>query len=108
MKDKYSSPDFEYYQDVKNAELEEVEWSIVWETNNYYVKPTMAIHLHGEPYVTYGVFSKHTGVMEADSRQFPAAKGWSMALDRLVERASNEDDFGEIVNIMEDAPGTLQ
>jgi len=51
---------------------------------SFCIKPTYSFAVSGDPYVVYGIFNRATGVREADTTQYAAAKEWVQALTRIA------------------------
>jgi len=72
---------------VLERESSEVDFDVAIKdgsNEHFYIKPTYADQYGGLPMVVYGIFNRHTGVMEADTRQLTAAKEWVNALTRIT------------------------
>ena len=98
----------EWVDQIVCDDLEEVEFGKVLDGSNsfYEIRPTFAFGMSGKPYSTYGIFNAETGVMETETRQYPAAKEWVVALtaitkgeevnSALIHRMSDDEDEEEV------------
>lgn len=94
-------------EEVKSEEFDAIRFDdVLYFGEYYYVKPTMSIAMTGEPYPAYGIFNSETGIMEADTRQYPAALQWANALDRLAKEGM--PDLPDEEMLMDMKIGTLQ
>lgn len=77
----------EWVDQIICDDIEEVEFGKVLDGSNshYEIRPTFAFGMSGKPYVTYGIFNAETGVMETETRQYPAAKEWVIALTAVLK-----------------------
>jgi hypothetical protein len=77
----------DFIDSIRKEDFEKVPFGKVLDGSNstYEIRPTVAMGMSGEPYVTYGIFSVDTGVMETESRQYPAAREWVEGLTALLK-----------------------
>lgn len=53
--------------------------------DSFEIRPCFAFTGAGDPFVAYGVFNKATGIREAETVQYSAAKQWVEALTRIAK-----------------------
>ena len=87
---------------VKQNELEEINFNkVIMNTSLYYIRPTIALTMAGEPMAQYGVFNKETQSLEADTRQFGSAVQWMHMLTDLATKAKEGNiDIPQLDNIV--------
>jgi len=99
-----------YTEDLRMTELEQINFDdVIFSNEHYEVRPTIMVTGSGEPFSAYGVFNKNTGVMEADSRQYPAAVQWAKALEKLTNRLPQLDEELDMMDAaMNSLPVSIQ
>jgi hypothetical protein len=74
--------------DVKDRELDHIDWEHELEGSNhdYFIRPTITLTEHGEPHARYGVFNRATGVQEAEAYQIVMARAWAEKLAEALNK----------------------